>query len=160
LWLLKINLGIEGLSRFTWFFLLFSLFFGFILKYIFFQLLWDFPFVLKKKNMLPIVFFFFFLALFNLVFYEDFCFWIKYKHQMFFILCFNYLWDPGRLIPRVHWVMSQPVGSSILCIKWYILIFFNYSSFFLIWSLLIWFLFFFILLWICGLRNFQFSLSF
>ena len=96
-------------------------------SYFFVQFLWDFPFILKKKNTCYLHFFF--RALFKLVFYEDFCFWIKYKHQIFFVLCSNYFWDPGQRQPWVPRVTSQYIRSTILSIKWCILIFIVLDSF-------------------------------
>jgi len=64
-----------------------------------------------------------------LYFYEDFCFWIKYNHQIFLVFCFNYFWNPGR--PKL-WVTSEPAGASILSIKWCILNLIFFNCFFLL----------------------------
>jgi hypothetical protein len=77
----------------------------------------------KKKHMLPKVFF---QALSNLVFYEDFYFWIKYKHQMFFVPCYNFFWKLGHLKPQVLWVTSQLVESSIV----FKIVYFDFFSIF------------------------------
>ena len=114
----EINLGLEDSPEFTLFFPFFKLFFWFyprIFSYFFSTSYGIFYSFWKKKHVLPKAFFF---SRFCSTFYEDFCFWIKYKHQIFFVFCSNYFWNPGR--PKLQ-VTSQPVKMSILSIKWCIL---------------------------------------
>ena len=123
----EIHLGLESSSRFAWFFSLFLLIFSVSSSNIFLVFFSTFYGIFhsfwKKKHMLPKVFF---QALSNLVFYEDFYFWIKYKHQMFFVPCYNFFWKLGHLKPQVLWVTSQLVESSIV----FKIVYFDFFSIF------------------------------
>ena len=151
----EIHLGLESSSRFAWFFSLFLLIFSVSSSNIFLVFFSTFYGIFhsfwKKKHMLPKVFF---QALSNLVFYEDFYFWIKYKHQMFFVPCYNFFWKLGHLKPQVLWVTSQLVESSIV----FKIVYFDFFSIFFFSNCFLHSLFFYLcsglFLWSCGLRNF------